>query len=78
MKGTLEAKRPGRLGPRPLPSCSWVSQGRLSPPPFTGTVPPSPCASQGLLRPRAMAAQVREQKFLRTEHGQAAAICRGQ
>ena len=26
MKGTLEAERPGRLGRRPLPSCSCVSQ----------------------------------------------------
>lgn len=54
VKGTLEAKRPGRLGPRPLPSCSWVSQGRLSPLHSRGTAA-QPCASQGLPRPRGSA-----------------------
>ena len=54
VKGTLEAKRPGWLGPRPLPSCSWVSQGRLSPLHSRGTAA-QPCTSQGLPRPRGSA-----------------------
>ena len=76
MKGTLEAERPGRLGRRPLPSCSCVSQAACHAS-LHGAQLPNPALHRVSRGPGEVPwLGCQGANFLGTGHGQAAAICR--